>query len=199
MTVLDENWIPPERFETERLVIRSWREGDGAALCEGVTSSHEHLAPWMPWSKPDQSVEESERIVRAARGRWLLKTDFTLAFFSRDETSVLGGSGFHLREGLLESARAEIGMWIRSSEAGTGLGTEALRGLLDWGFTDWHWQRLSWRCDPRNQASVRVAEKVGLNLEGTQRAREEGVDGSPRDVAWYARLRGDWPTLSGSV
>ena len=78
------------------------------------------------------------------------------------------------------------------SGAGTGLGTEALQGLLEWGFTDWPWQRLSWRCDPTNRASVRVAEKAGLALEGTQRSREEGVDGSLRDAAWYAMLREGW-------
>ena len=192
MSAPDPHWIPPERFETERLVIRSWREEDGAALAEGVTSPHEHLAPWMPWSKAEQSVAESESIVRAARGRWLLKTDFTIAFFSRDEAKVLGGSGFHLREGALEHGRAEIGMWIRGSEASTGLGTEALLGLLEWGFSDWPWQRLSWRCDPSNRASVRVAEKAGLSFEGVQRQREVGVDDSPRDAACYAMLRADW-------
>lgn len=192
MSSLDPNWIPPERFETERLVIRSWREGDGAALAEGVRSSYEHLAPWMPWAKADAGAEENEIVARAARGRWLLKTDFTLAFFSRDESRVLGGSGFHLREGPLESRRAEIGMWIRGSEANTGLGTEALLGLLEWGFTAWPWQRLSWRCDPRNLGSVRVAEKAGLALEGVERAREEGADGTVRDVQRFAILREDW-------
>jgi RimJ/RimL family protein N-acetyltransferase len=197
MSGLDEHWLPPDRFETERLVIRSWHEGDGAALTEATNSSHEHLAPWMDWSKPDQSVEESETIVRAARGRWLLKTDFTIAFFSRDESRVLGGSGFHLREGALRTRRAEIGMWIRSSEAGTGLGTEALDGLLEWGFTDWPWLRLSWRCDPRNVASVRVAEKAGLTAEGVDRDRDEGTDGTLQDVARFAMLRRDWEARRG--
>lgn len=195
MSGLDENWIPPDRFETERLVIRSWHEGDGPALSEAVCTSHEHLAPWMPWAKPDQSPEESETIVRAARGRWLLKTDFTIALFSPDESRVLGGCGYHLREGALESCRAEIGMWIHADASGTGLGTEALEGLLEWGFTEWPWQRLSWRCDPTNAASARVAEKAGLQLEGTQRQREEGVDGTLRDTAIYAMLRSDWQRI----
>ena len=197
MSEWDANWLPPERFETERLVIRSWREGDGGLLAESVASSHEHLAPWMPWSKPDPSPEENEVIARAARGRWLLRTDFTIAFFSRDESQVLGGSGFHLREGPLESRRAEIGMWIRASEAGTGLGTEALEGLLRWGFTAWPWLRLSWRCDPRNLASVRVAEKAGLTLEGLDRSREDGVDGTVRDAARYSMLRAEWEAARG--
>ena len=105
---------------------------------------------------------------------------------------MLGGSGFHLREGPLDSRRAEIGMWIRGSEAGTGLGTEALRGLLEWGFTEWPWRRLSWRCDTRNGASSRVAEKAGLLYEGTRRQRDDGVDGTTCDAAMYGLLRSDW-------
>jgi ribosomal-protein-alanine N-acetyltransferase len=83
-------------------------------------------------------------------------------------------------------------MWVRASEAGRGLGTQLLEAMLRWGFTAWPWLRLSWRCDPRNVASVRVAEKAGLRLEGTLRSHELGVDGSRRDTACYAALREDW-------
>ena len=46
-----------------------------------------------------------------------------------DEKRVLGGSGFHLREGPLADGAAEMGMWVRASEAGRGLGTDGGHNL----------------------------------------------------------------------
>ena len=67
-----------------------------------------------------------------------------------------------------------------------------LRALLEWGFRDWGWERLEWRCDTRNIASARVAEKNGLTLEGTLRSDTFDVAGERRDTHIYAMLRDEW-------
>lgn len=83
-------------------------------------------------------------------------------------------------------------MWIRASEAGRGLGTEVLEAVIRWGFSDWPWQRLSWRCDDRNMASRRVAEKAGLRLEGTLRGQAAEVGPGRRDTSCFALTRSEW-------
>jgi RimJ/RimL family protein N-acetyltransferase len=186
--------IPPDVHRTERLLLRSWMPGDGPAMSAAVSSSYDHLKTFMPWAKPEQGVEESERLARQFRGRWLLSQEFVIALFSPDEDRVLGGCGFHLRHGPLEQGVAEIGMWITAEAAGQGLGTHALETLIDWGFSQWPWQRLVWKCDTQNLASRRCAEKAGLLLEGVTRgdALKRGGSGSEperRDTAWYAALR----------
>ena len=41
----------PERIETERLVLRAPRAGDGAdASTRPIRASHAELAPWLPWA-----------------------------------------------------------------------------------------------------------------------------------------------------
>lgn len=186
----------PERYETTDFVLRSYDVGDGARLAEAVNESFEHLKPWMPWATPHQSVEESERIVRQARARYLLAEDFTLGIFSRDERRLLGGAGFHLREGPLTSASAEIGMFVRTSEAGRGLGSSVLRSLLAWGFSEWPWLRLSWRCDRNNVASVRVAENAGMIKEGLLRCQPAQVGDGRRDTVCFAMIKDDVLTLA---
>jgi RimJ/RimL family protein N-acetyltransferase len=59
-----------------------------------------------------------------------LATDFALGIWQLDESRLLGGCGYHLREGPLHLGNAEIGMWIRAEAAGRGLGTAALRSAL---------------------------------------------------------------------
>lgn len=183
--------VPPERLEVPEhgLVIRGWLPGDGGALSEALNASYEHLRPWMPWVVPHQSVEQSERYCRECRGRWLQASDFALAIWDADEPRVLGGSGFHLREGKGFHA-AEIGMWIRADACGGGLGTAALAAIAAWGLSDWPFQRLSWRCSGDNIASQRTAERAGFTREGVLRAHALGVDGqSIRDTVCYAALR----------
>ncbi len=183
--------IPPDRCTTDRFLIRSYEPGDGAALREATVSSYEHLRRFMAWARAEQSVEEAEAVVRQARGRWLLATDFTLGLFAPGGGEVWGGCGFHLREGPLSERVAEIGMWIRASRAGQGLATDALRALLRWGFTEWPWERLSWRCDSRNLASIRVAEKAGMRREGVLVGNAIAADGVRRDTVCFALSRAE--------
>ena len=186
-------FAPPEEHRTDRLLLRSWRPGDGPALSEAVNDSYAHLKTFMPWAVPHQEVQTSERLVRQFRGRWLLSQDFVVALFSPDGARALGGCGFHLRHGPLSGGVAEVGMWIRADAAGQGLGTHALETLLRWGFSEWPWQRLVWKCDAENHASRRCAEKAGMVLEGVSRADALKVGGDERaerrDTAWYAALR----------
>jgi RimJ/RimL family protein N-acetyltransferase len=80
-------------------------------------------------------------------------------------------------------------MWIRADEAGRGLGTDVLRALLRWGFGEWPWKRLAWRCDARNVASIRVAEKAGMRREGVLRSHMLTPARERRDTVCYALLR----------
>ncbi|HYP97476.1 MAG TPA: GNAT family protein [Polyangiaceae bacterium] len=184
--------LAPERHEADGFVLRSYDVDDGPLLTDAVNTSFEHLRTWMPWARTDQSAEESQRLARRFRARYLLAEEFVLGIFSADGARLLGGTGFHLREGPISDGCAEIGMFIRQSEANRGLGTRVLRSLLDWGFTEWPWLRLAWRCDQRNLASIRVAEKAGLRFEGVLRGQRAHVGEGRRDTACYALTKEDW-------
>lgn len=188
---MDDYLIPPERYEGDGFVLRGYEPGDGAMLAEATTASYEHLRPFMEWAVPEQSAEEGERLARRFRARWLLAEDFTIAILSPDERRLLGGTGFHLWSSSFANRAAEIGMWIRASEAGRGLGTAVLRAVLDWGFTQWPWERLLWRCVQSNVASARVAERAGMRLEGVQRGYKRHED-EREDMRLYSLLKSEW-------
>ena len=135
-------------------------------------------------------MEAAEVRCRRFAARYLLNEDFTLGIWVGDQ--LAGGTGFHLRGGPIAWRSAEIGMWIRGSYAGQGLGTRALGAMLKWGFEEWGWQRLSWHCDTRNHASASVARKNGLTLEATLRSDALDVEGQRRDTYVFAILRDEW-------
>lgn len=47
----------PDHFETERLLIRAPRAGDGPAICEAVLETLDDLRQWMPWALQEQTVD----------------------------------------------------------------------------------------------------------------------------------------------
>lgn len=184
-------FFAPEERRTDRFVLRSFRPGDGAAVNQATLESYDHLRTYMPWAVPFEDVEYTEERMRTFRARYLLNEDFVIGVFGPDGR-VLGGTGFHLRHGPLEARQAEIGMWIRGTEAGTGLGSAVLDEMVRWGFEAWPWQRLVWGCHVDNHASRRVAEKCGFVLEGTFRGEYDAVTGGRRDGVAYAILKQDW-------
>lgn len=178
---------PQTRFEADGFVLRPWEPRDAATMSEAVVDSYEHLRPWLDWASRDQDEAASAAVIDGFTADWRAQSDFVLGIVSSDETCALGGTGFHLRGGPLGD-QAEIGMWIRADRAGNGLGTAALRAMLEWGFTGWGWRRIVWRCDLHNDGSRRVAEKCGMRLEGQFREDSRGPDGELRDTLLFARL-----------
>jgi RimJ/RimL family protein N-acetyltransferase len=194
---MDNYLFAPDRIDLPEFTIRSYEPGDGPLMSEALNNSYEHLHPYMYWVKPYQSNEECEQRCRLFRARYLLAEDFVLGIFSPAGDRLLGGTGYHLREGDLSTRNAEIGMWIRADAAGRGLGTKVLVALLHWGFEAWPWLRLSWRCDTTNVASARTAEKAGMQKEGLLRSDFPLADGKRRDTYIFSALREEWLSQHG--
>jgi RimJ/RimL family protein N-acetyltransferase len=184
----------PASITADGMTIRAYQPGDGPELRVATTSSYEHLRPWMPWATPEDSVEAAEARCRRFAAHYLLNEDFVLGIWVGAE--LAGGTGFHLRGKPLDLRSADIGMWIRASYAGQGLGTRALKLMLKWGFEEWGWERLTWHCDTRNLASASVARKNNMTLEGTLRSDTFDVEGQRRDTYVFAMLRGEWEQRS---
>jgi RimJ/RimL family protein N-acetyltransferase len=187
------HFIAPERLGVDGLTIRCYYPADAEALREATLASYEHLRPWMPWATPEDPIEEVRYRCRRFYADYLINHGFVLGAWQGE--LLVGGTGYHLRGGELSLGVADIGLWIRASHAGQGLGTRILAALLDWGFRDWGWQRLTWHCDTRNVASARVAAKAGMVHEGTRRSDALDVDGQRRDTLVFAMTRSDWQAL----
>ena len=182
----------PERIETERLVLRRARPGDGAALCEAVRESFDRLRPWMPWALAETSPDESEATVRRMHAQFAAREDLALLIFERAaggaEGEYVGGTGLHRID--WKVPRFDIGYWCRTRFEGRGLVAEAVRALARMAFDQLAAARVEIRMDDRNVASRRVAERAGFSFEGVLRRELRANDGRLRDTRVYARVRG---------
>ncbi len=182
----------PERIDTERLVLRCARRGDGAATNEAVIASLAELGPWMPWAGVVPTLDDSEAHCRRQQARFLLREDLAMLIFARDpsgnEGELLGGTGLHRIDWALR--RFEIGYWRRTGADGKGFITEAVTAIARMAFDRLDARRVEIRMDDNNVRSWKVAERAGFTLEAVMRFDSATPQNEPRSTRVYARVRG---------
>jgi RimJ/RimL family protein N-acetyltransferase len=143
----------------------------------------------MPWAHDEPApLADKIELLRRFRGNFDRGEDFVYGLFSPDESAVVGGSGLHRRVG---PEAFEIGYWIRSSEAGRGLATEATAALTRVGLELCGADRIEIRVEPDNTPSLAIPRKLGFMEEGTLRRRLETRDsgGARRDAVVFSMFR----------
>jgi RimJ/RimL family protein N-acetyltransferase len=83
---------------------------------------------------------------------------------------VIGGCGFNE---LTVGHRAEIGYWLAKPCWGRGIMTEVVERLCEMAWTEWKLVRITAHVFPFNEASARVLEKNGFQLEGVLRKHHQ--------------------------
>jgi len=182
----------PARIETERLILRCPRPGDGALLAEAERETHEELRPWMPWAQEMRTLEDAEIYCRRMLARFILREDMIFLGFERDpsggEGRLVASTGLHRMDWAVR--RFEIGYWRRTGCGGRGYVTEAATALARMCFDHLAARRVELRMDDANAASWRVAERAGFTLEGVLRNDSLTPENAVRSTRIYARVRG---------
>ncbi len=179
----------PEQLETERLILRSPRAGDGRALFEAALVSLPEVGRWLKWAHKDYSAEEAEIFVRNAQANFLKREGMPLVIIRKSDGLFLGGTGLHHID--WDVPRFEIGYWLRTDCTGSGYMTEAVIAQTDFCRTQFGARRMTICCDSRNERSRQVAERAGYTLESiTRNERRDSDDHTLRDMLCFTRI---WP------
>ena len=187
----------PDEIVGQRIVLRPYRPGDGAALWEAVEESREHIRPWLPWGNTHRTPDDSEGFARRFQAKWLLREDMTASIWERGSGRFVGGAGLHPADWNIPAF--EIGYWLRASAQGYGYMTEAAQALCNLAFDTFGANRVFIRCDAQNQRSANVARRLGFTHEATFRNDARDSEGRLRDTLYFgmtprqhAQLRGDY-------
>jgi RimJ/RimL family protein N-acetyltransferase len=183
-----------DSFETERLLIRSPRPGDGPEVNAAIADSWEALSRWMPWATEQENVEQCEERLRRAYCAFLQRTDLMLLLFQKGTQTLVGSSGLHRMD--WKVPRFEIGYWCRTCFEGQGYITEAVRGITGFAFEALGAQRVEIRCDSTNVRSRRVAERAGYHLEGELRNQAIGSEGQLRNILVFSLIPAEYHALA---
>ncbi len=144
-----------------RVGLREFRESDAS-----LTHCYErepHVVRYHSWEP--QSFEQSlERVKSAiASSQETPRTVFDLAIIRAQDAHLVGRCGFKITD----HEQREAMLWYVSDPNvwGQGYVTEAARALLAFAFEQLSLHRIFVDIDPRNTASLRVAEKLGMRRE----------------------------------
>ncbi len=179
----------PDQLQTDRLLLRIPRPGDGPALHAAVAESLPQLRQFLaavPWVAEEPSPARSEVFCRTAQGNFLARRDMPFLLFERDSGRLVGATGLHRPDWSLP--RLEIGYWCRTSVSGHGLAREAVGALAGYAFAHARVARLELITDEQNHRSRRIAEHCGFRLEGVLHNHRRAADGMLRNTCIYARL-----------
>lgn len=168
----------PDEFHTERLTIRSPRPGDGPELCRAMNETFDQLKPWMPWAQARPTELEAEHNVRLAHLAFLQRKELRMHLYLKGTETLVGSSGFHNID--WQIPMFEVGYWCRTGYTGRGYITEAVRALTAFAFDILGAKRVQICLDTTNEASRRVAERVGYVFESEQ--PNERISGDGREV-----------------
>ncbi|MFN8442600.1 MAG: GNAT family protein [Caldilineaceae bacterium] len=181
----------PNQLTTQRLVLRSYQPGDGAAYFKTVRDNRSHLYEFMPpewlaW----QSETDAELWIRYLLAEWQMRRLFLLGMWERETGAYVGET--YLANADWQVPCIELGYFLAAAYTGKGYATEAAQAVISFAFEQLQVVRVELQCAADNYASQKVAERCGFQLEGRLRQRGHKKDGTTVDRLWYGLLRAEW-------
>lgn len=172
---------------TDRLLLRRFAESDFAAYADrrGRADVYRYLLEPVPGPEALR-----QKFQTALSGAFLTDGDaLRLSVALRADGTILGD--VMLKIASLQSRQAEIGYVFHPDAGGKGYATEAVRGLIGFGFAQVGCHRIFARLDAANRGSVGVMERLGLRREALF-VQNDFSNGEWSDEAVYALLRPEW-------
>lgn len=155
-------------IETERLLLRPLHVSDIDVFVEL------HIDPKVNRFIGSFSRQQALERLTAIQRQWDERGHGLCAIELKSSGEFIGRSGLQYWEQFDE---VELGWTLRADHWGHGYATEAAQACLDWGFATLDDEYFTALMRPGNEASVRVAERLGFAPR-----REDHLQGRPVTV-----------------
>ncbi|HSP63317.1 MAG TPA: GNAT family N-acetyltransferase, partial [Pyrinomonadaceae bacterium] len=147
------------QLESERLLLRMWREDDFEAYAE--ICADPEVMRYLGGKTFNRM--EAWRHMAVLVGHWQLRGYGHWAVEEKASGKFIGRIGFLYPEGWPDF---EIGWTLARPAQGKGYATEGARRALAYAFTEMDRDHVISLINPLNAASIRVAERLGEKVEG---------------------------------
>ncbi len=173
---------------TERLILRSFQEGDAADLY--MLARDVDVGPRAGW-KPHDSISMSLKAIRT-----ILAGQEVYAITDKDTGALMGSIGF---KPLVEKGEGEweVSFWIGKPYWGHGYVPEAARAVLRHAFTELNYGSVWCVHFDENGQSRRVIEKCGFTRMPEFDRRDSLADGVVHQLRVYRMTADEWRANNG--
>ena len=178
--------FPETTLETPRLVLRPYRADDAAEVA--LACRDELVQRWLPLPDPYTDADALAWCTEIAPGFRASGEGIEWAAVRRADDRLIGSFG--LKRTDWRARTCEVGYWVAPWGRGEGLAGEAVTAIAGWLLGERGFERLVLRAAIGNEASQRVAMKVGFTREGV--ARNAGFTHAGRvDLVVFSLVRSD--------
>lgn len=175
---------PPQRFNTDRMLVRRIGPDDVTALFESYASDPEatRYLSWPTHTSPAQTQQFVDHTIDS----WDSGSEFTWAPVPHGQTELIGALS-----AAMTPHGVEIGYVLSPSWWGKGLMVEAVTALMKWLRDQPDVFRIWAYCHVDHQRSVRVLERSGMAYEATLRRWIvlPNLSDEPSDAKVFAWIR----------
>lgn len=188
--------MPLPAFQKKLIIVRDkpvqfrlLEKGDGAAMHIFITENIERFR--APFPKTTNDVEkgekESRRWVRSKLINFKTKSSLILLGMEKDRI-VFWASAFNFD---WKVPKCEMAYMVDWRWEGKGLGAEGCRQLMGYLWNKCNLNKILCRVDPRNKASIALAQKLGFEREGIIRNDFRNGDGELIDTVYMGQVRNE--------
>ncbi len=171
------------------IVLRPLRADDVTSMYDAVCESLAELKPWMSWAHDNYQKRETRDWITLAQARWNEGSYYGFAITEAQTQTFLGGLSLSQIHPLYHFCN--LGYWIRSTQRGHGYAGRATRLAARFAFERLKLIRVEIVVAVENEASQKVADKIGAHREGILHNRMV-VGARVHDAVMYSLLPSDF-------
>ena len=181
--------IHPKRLETERLILRPYRAGDGEMLYAAGLRNREHLTQYESGNVllHLKDEEHAEAMACELADDWLELNCFFIGVFESSSGEWVGQ--VYVGPTNWKLPAFSIGFVADVHHEGKGYISEAVNSVLRMLFHEIGARRVSSDCHEDNHRSWRLLERCGFRREGHLRGNKLNPDGTTHGDYLYGLLK----------
>jgi ribosomal-protein-alanine N-acetyltransferase len=166
-------------LKTPRLTLRQITLADAEAIF--AMRSNARIGQFI--ARPSmQNPEDAEMLVKKVADAYAAKQGLGWAGILRDGKTCIGTCGFNSID--QANLRAEIGGEMATEYWGKGIAQEAVKAIINFGFTEFGLQSIEAKVSPQNRGAIFVMEQLGFVKEAHFKNRIY-FNGTFSDMAVY--------------
>lgn len=171
------------KIETERLILRRYKEKDIDAMYEIITDDRLSKYIKFPNLTKEEELECIKKWINEAdeskNERWVIETKNTNETVGNIDVNTV----------VQKHNYCNVGYTIRYDYWGNGYASEALKAVTDHLLNERGYYLVECSCNELNKQSSRVMEKAGFKKDGYISNRRLNKDGTYSGVEYYSKTK----------
>ncbi len=162
--LFDAFMFPFVKLSDGVITLRPFEFGEEGELYNAVLESLPELNPWMSWATERYTVDVARDYIAVSRAEWSRGGLYAFALTNAETNQIIGGCGLSHFHPIYKFCN--LGYWVRTSRHGNGYAGRAAKLAAKFAFEKADAIRAEIVIAVGNEASRRVAEKIGAHDEG---------------------------------